>query len=107
MKKIVSKISLLAASALVIVGCEAVDPSDVVNPNLSEAALIGQPNSADAWGRGLERQMALVSQETHHIAEIASDNYVNTQTFFNQFLDGLNVDYQDEVVKVIVDVSES
>lgn len=95
MKKIVSKISLLAASALVIVGCEAVDPSEVVNPNLSEAALIGQPNSADAWGRGLERQMALVSQETHNIAEIASDNYVNTQTFFNQFLDGLTVDYQD------------
>lgn len=95
MKKIVSKISLLAASALVIVGCEAVDPTDVVNPNLSEAALIGQPNSSDSWGRGLERQMALVSQETHHIAEIASDNYVNTQTFFNQFLDGLTVDYQD------------
>lgn len=95
MKNLISRISVLAASALVIVGCEAVDPSDVVNPNLSEAALIGQPNSADAWGSGLERQMALVSQETHHIAEIVSDNYVNTQTFFNQFLDGLRIDYQD------------
>lgn len=95
MKKIVSKISLLAASALVIAGCEAVDPTEVINPNLAEDALIGQPNSADAWGRGLERQMALVSQENNVLAEIASDNYVNTQTFFNQFLDGLNVDYQD------------
>lgn len=95
MKKIFSKISIVAASALVIAGCEAVDPTDVVNPNLSEEALIGQPNSADAWGLGLQRQMANVSQETHHIAEIVSDNYVNTQTFFNQFLDGLNVDFQD------------
>lgn len=96
MKKIISKISILAASALVFAGCNAIDPSDVVNPNLSEAALVGQPNSAEAWYWGLERQLAVTANNNLIISEIVSDNYVNTQTFFNQFLDGLNVDYQDD-----------
>lgn len=96
MKKIISKISILAASALVFAGCEAIDPTNVVNPNLSEDALIGQPNSAEAWYWGMERQLAVTANNNLIISEIVSDNYVNTQTFFNQFLDGLNVDYQDD-----------
>jgi hypothetical protein len=96
MKKIISKISILAASALIFAGCNAIDPSDVVNPNLSESALVGQPNSSEAWYWGLERQLAVTANNNLIISEIVSDNYVNTQTFFNQFLDGLNVDFQDD-----------
>lgn len=98
MKKLLTKISIVAASALVIVGCEAVDPTNVVNPNLSEAALVGQPNSSQSWLNGMERQLAVTANNNLIVAEIASDNYVNTQTFFNQFVDGLNIDFQDDDV---------
>ena len=98
MKKILTKISIIAASALVFVGCEAIDPTDVVNPNLSEDALVGQPNSAQSWLNGIERQLAVAANNNLIIAEIASDNYVNTQTFFNQFMDGLTIDFQDDDV---------
>ncbi len=98
MKKLLNKISIAAASVLVLVGCEAVDPTNVVNPNLSEDALVGQPNSAQSWLNGLERQLAIAANNNLIVAEIASDNYVNTQTFFNQFVDVLNFDYQDDDV---------
>lgn len=98
MKKLLTKVSIVAASALLIVGCEAVDPTDVVNPNLSEDALVGQPNSSKSWLNGLERQLAITANNNLIVAEIASDNYVNTQTFFNQFVDGLTIDWQDDDV---------
>lgn len=98
MKKILTKISIVAASALVFVGCEAIDPTDVVNPNLSESALVGQPNSSQSWLNGIERQLAVAANNNLLVAEIVSDNYVNTQTFFNQFMDGLNIDFQDDDV---------
>jgi PBP1b-binding outer membrane lipoprotein LpoB len=93
MNKILSKISIVAASAMIFVGCEAIDPLDVVNPNLSENSLVGQPNSAASWLNGLERQLAVTANNNLLVAEIASDNYVNTQTFFNQFVDNLTIDY--------------
>lgn len=68
---------------------------EVQNPNLSEASVVGQPNSASIWLSGVERQLALVFQETLILAELGADNYVNTQTFFNQFLDGLDMQITD------------
>jgi tetratricopeptide (TPR) repeat protein len=86
--------------AIAIVGCtgdfgDVVDFKEVENPNLSEASVVGQPNSASIWLTGLERQLALVFQETLTLAELGSDNYVNTQTFFNQFMDGLEIQITD------------
>tara|TARA_R110002049_G_scaffold271188_3_gene448351 strand:- start:1865 stop:3229 length:1365 start_codon:yes stop_codon:yes gene_type:complete len=72
-----------------------VDFTEVTNPNLSEDNVVGQPNSASAWLTGIERQMALTSNEIVTISEIASDNYVNTSTFFNQALDNLTIEIQD------------
>lgn len=86
--------------AIAIFGCtgdfgDVVDYKEVENPNLSEASVVGQPNSASIWLTGLERQLALVFQETLTLAELGSDNYVNTQTFFNQFMDGLEIQITD------------
>lgn len=67
----------------------------VENPNLSEASVVGQPNSASIWLSGLERQLANVFNETLVLSELGSDNYVNTQTFFNQFMDGLEIQITD------------
>lgn len=74
---------------------DAVDFKEVENPNLSESSVVGQPNSASIWLSGLERQLALVFNETLVLSELGSDNYVNTQTFFNQFMDGLEIQITD------------
>lgn len=87
-------------TAALIFGCtgdfgDVTDFKEVENPNLSEASVVGQPNSATIWLSGLERQLALVFQETLTLAELGSDNYVNTQTFFNQFMDDLVIQITD------------
>lgn len=79
-----------------VTACE--DPDtffDPINPDLSEDAVVGTVNSAQRLLEGTERQLALLMQEWTHIVEIASDNYVNTATFFNQFLDDLAIDATD------------
>jgi len=96
MKKFKHTISVLFI-VVTLFSCESdlVDFTDVTNPNLSESSVIGQPNSSVAWLVGIQRQMANVSNGAVTISEIASDNYTNTQTFFNQFLDNLTIDFQD------------
>lgn len=95
MKKI-----LIYCTAALIFSCtgdfgDVVDFQEVQNPNLSEGSVVGQPNSASIWLSGLERQLANVFNETLVLAELGSDNYVNTQTFFSQFLDDLDIQITD------------
>jgi tetratricopeptide (TPR) repeat protein len=90
------KYILLIMAAASIVSCSkgfdnVVDFTEVENPNLSESSVIGQTNSSVIWLAGLERQLGNVFNETLILSELGSDNYVNTQTFYNQFLDGLNI----------------
>lgn len=94
------KKAIILFLAIITFGCtgdfgEVVDFTKVENPNLSEASVVGQPNSASIWLSGLERQLALVFNETLILAELGSDNYVNTQTFFNQFMDELDIQITD------------
>jgi len=77
--------------------CE--DPSDALdpkNPNLSEDAIKGTVNSAQKLLNGVERQLTLVTNEVTVLAELASDNYVNTATFYNQLVDKLTIDFKDD-----------
>ncbi|MEO1261137.1 MAG: hypothetical protein AAFZ15_20210 [Bacteroidota bacterium] len=92
MKKLIIFSFLLA-----FMGCsDLVDFTEVENPNLSEASVVGQLNSSTIWLSGIERQLSLLINEIVINAEIASDNYTNDQTFFNQFLDGLSIIAQDD-----------
>ncbi|WP_291967543.1 hypothetical protein [Maribacter sp.] len=91
---------IIITAAILAVGCtgdfgDVVDYKEVENPNLSEASVVGQPNSSSIWLTGLERQLANVFNETLVLSELGSDNYVNTQTFFNQFMDGLAIQITD------------
>jgi tetratricopeptide (TPR) repeat protein len=91
---------IILSAAIFTFGCsgdfgDVVDFKEVENPNLSEASVVGQPNSASIWLAGLERQLTNVFNETLVLSELGSDNYVNTQTFFNQFMDGLEIQITD------------
>lgn len=82
---------------LIAFACE--DPSDTFNPknpNLSEDAIKGTVNSAQKLLNGVERQLTLATNEVNKLAELASDNYVNTRTFFNQLVDKLTIDSKDD-----------
>lgn len=83
------------AILLAIQSCELVDPTEVVNPNIVQDTQIGVPNSTLLYNNGMERQLALLFNEIVVIAELGSDNYVNTETFFNQAFDDLDIQFQD------------
>lgn len=68
---------------------------DPINPNLSEEAVLGAPNSAKRLLNACERQLALCMNELIPLAELASDNYQNTQTFYSQFMDKLDIKSTD------------
>lgn len=74
---------------------DVVDFKAVENPNLPETAIVGQPNSSVIWKEGIERQMALTINGILILAELGSDNYMNDQTFYSQFLDGLEIRTDD------------
>jgi hypothetical protein len=96
LKNKINWIFAIAILALSFQACEDPDTTfDPINPDLSEDAILGTSQSAARTLNGLERQLAEVAGEYVHLAEIASDNYDNTQTFFNQFLDILNVTSTD------------
>jgi len=92
MKKIVS----IICTALLLLNCtddfsSVVDFTKVENPTLSQQSVVGQPNSSTIWLDGIKRNMAFVYNEILILSELGSDNYVNTQTFFSQFLDNLTL----------------
>ncbi len=96
MKKLLNIILGLA----LITACNLGDPFEVVNPNLDES-IIGTANSARAWLTGVERQMTISTNYWTAPNEIASDNYENTQTFFNQFLDNLTFNFVDNDINLV------
>jgi len=96
MKKIIT----IIAAVSVLLNCtddfsSVVDFTKVENPTLSQQSVVGQPNSSLIWLDGIYREMAFVYNEILILSEIGSDNYVNTQTFFSQFLDNLDLQPAD------------
>lgn len=96
--------SILSATLLLTISCtgdfkEVVDFTDVENPNLSESSVVGQPNSATIWAAGIEREISRTINEFLVLAELGSDNYVNTQTFYSQLFDGLDIRTTDTNIR--------
>ena len=102
------------ATVFFLVGCnndfsEVVDFKEVTNPNLSESSVVGLPNSAALWKAGIEREISRTLNEILILAELGSDNYVNIQTYFSQFMDNLDIrttdpdirDTQNEIARVM------
>ena len=95
--------------------CDLFDPSNAENPNVLTNSFLGLENSTELWLEGLERQMTLTLNNSSgtsgdgyiSTAEIASDNYVNTATFFNQFMDNLTINITDQdIQRALFEVSD-
>lgn len=72
-------------------GCDLLDATGTDNPNLTEENVLKTPKPMAGWVRGLDRQAALAFNEVVINAELTSDNYVNTNTYFDQNLDALTI----------------
>lgn len=83
-----NNIFLTMILGLTLSGCSTINPFDVENPNLTEESILNSGISkVTPWIAGLERQTALLYNDFLQAVEIASDNYQNTNTYYNQFLD--------------------
>ena len=85
-----------ALGAVALPGCDFADPTPVINPNLTEQAVLDTDRPLRGWVQGLERQLAVSFANYITEAEIASDNYQNTNTYFDQELDLLDLTYTNQ-----------
>jgi len=95
---------IILSSIVTFFGCtnnfdEVVDFKEILNPNLSESSVVGVENSSIILLEGAERELSFALNEILILAELGSDNYVNTQTFFSQFLDGLEMQATDPDIR--------
>ncbi len=98
------KLLIILLSITLLVNCtddlrDATDFTSIENPNLLEPLFLGQPNSSSVWLEGMDRQMSLFLNEILILAELGSDNYENTQTFYSQFLDNLEIRIDDPDIR--------
>lgn len=92
---------VFATATLFPTSCDLVNPTEVVNPNLTMDKVLTSDQPMINWIAGLERQLALVYNSVIVNLEIASDNYQNTQTYYNQNLDVVKLDFQDSEINTI------
>ncbi len=85
MKKRIILYTVLVLS--VFVSCDLIDGTGVENPNLSLDAARDLPNPATAFVNGLQEQLATMVNTCITTQELATDNYENVQSFFNQDAD--------------------
>lgn len=88
-------LSLALLGAVAWAGCDLLDPSNVDNPNITEETYLGLTNPITPWVNNLERQTAIALNQFVTTAELTTDNYVNTSTFYNQNVDKGNFNYAD------------
>lgn len=81
------KLILLTTLVTIYSGCDLIDGTNVVNPNLTLDAAAAQENSATAWVNGLAQRNAVVYNSFLVTAELTTDNYQNKATFYNQNVD--------------------
>lgn len=87
---------ILFAASFVYAGCDLIDgTTEVQNPDIRLDEALTTSNSATNWLNGLERRAALVMNNFLTTAEIATDNVVNANTFYNQNVGGGTIRHID------------
>lgn len=85
----------LLAMALTLTGCDLFDPTEVVNPNVTEGDFVATPNAAASWARGSERQLATAVNQVLMGTEVVSDNLFNNRTLFSKVFDIPQIEASD------------
>ncbi|MEQ8523694.1 hypothetical protein [Gracilimonas sp.] len=80
-------ILLLVLALFIQTSCDLIDGTGVENPNLTLDAARELPNPSRAFVNGLQEQLASTANSCLTTQELATDNYVNVQSFFNQNVD--------------------
>lgn len=75
--------------------CELIDPTEVVNPNVTEETFLQLPRISTTWLNGLERQLAVTMNQNVVLGELLSDNYFNNRTLTNKVFDVPQISYTD------------
>lgn len=96
MRKVITVVLALFLSTVGLTGCDLLNSQNVENPQLTEDQGLSNPNPLQRWKAGLDRQMAIALNNTVIWTSITTDNYINTQTFFNQAVDRLDLNNQQE-----------
>lgn len=93
---------LLAATAIALLAsCDSFQPTDVVNPNVTDDQYLGSPGAGASWVRGTQRQFLLSLNQVVLNSELASDNYFNNYTTNNQRFDAPDITFLDPEVTSI------
>ena len=93
---------LLAATAIALLAsCDSFQPTDVVNPNVTDDQYLGSPGAGASWLRGTQRQFLLSLNQVVLNSELASDNYFNNYTTNNQRFDAPDITFLDPEVTSI------
>jgi len=95
MKYLVRKCRILLLLVWVVPACELVDPTEVVNPNVTEDTFLDLPRISATWLSGLEQQLAVTMNQNVVLGELLSDNYFNNRTLTNKVFDIPQIDYTD------------
>jgi len=86
-------IFMLFVAFVFLKACDLIDGTGIENPNLPINEAVNLPNPAAPWVNGLNEQLASTVNAYLVTAELATDNYENVQTFYNQNVD--NGTYRD------------
>jgi hypothetical protein len=78
---------LLIALAVGTGGCDFLNPTNVINPTVTEDDFVQTTRAATVWTAGVERQMAIAMNQVVMGAEVASDNLFNNRTLFSKVFD--------------------
>jgi tetratricopeptide (TPR) repeat protein len=104
-------LTALVSPLLTLGGCDLLDTTNVENPDVTQETALQNPDPLERWVNGMDKQMAITLNEVLEMSSTATDNYVNTETFFNQNADALDFritdDDIDEMFFALNDLRES
>ncbi len=89
------KYRLIFILLLTLASCDFIDPTEVVNPNVTDEVYVNNPNATAPWLNGMKRQLALVLNQTIVLGELTSDNYFNNRTLSNKVFDIPQIEFID------------
>ncbi|MEX1276456.1 MAG: hypothetical protein WEE20_11010 [Bacteroidota bacterium] len=78
---------MLVLAMTILSSCELIDPTEVRNPQVTDASLIGQAGSLQAALQGVRNEFTNTVENIAYFTDVVSDNYDNVATFISPSAD--------------------